>query len=161
MSLSKPKPLQFTYSERQNKQLVVDNHLFNKCQQRPNGDIYWLCTERTSVKNGKLIHQCKSACTTRGDRLISNPSQHNHESKHTPDSIELNQNLKMQIRKRARTDKKTPIPQVFQEELAKFTKLHPNIEQNEQNASQIKSLKSYATSIYNERNNKGLNFNDY
>ncbi len=67
----------------------------------------------------------------------------------------------MQIKKRARTDKKTPIPQVFQEELAKFTKLHPNIEQNEQNASQIKSLKSYATSIYNERNNKGLNFNDY
>ncbi len=157
MSLSNSEPLKFTYSERQKKQLVVENHLFNKCQQRHNGDIYWCCTERSSVKNGKLIHHCKSSCTTKGDRLVSNPSEHNHEPKHTAESIELNQNLKMKIKKRARTDKKTPIPQLFQEELAKFAKTHPEIEQNEKNATSIKSLKSYATSLYNERNNKGLN----
>ncbi len=37
MSLSKPKTLQYTYSEKQKEQLVVDNYIFNKCQQRPNG----------------------------------------------------------------------------------------------------------------------------
>lgn len=151
--MSLPEPPQFTFSEKQKKQLVVDNHTFNNNQIRPNGCIYWTCTERRSIKDGKIVNGCKSSCTTREGRLLKKPSPHNHEPKHTPESIELNQNLKAQIKKRARTDKKTPIPQLFKEELAKL-KANTNIEITEQNASLIKSLKSYSNSLYKERNKK-------
>ena len=107
MSLSKvASPLKYTFSEKQNKQLVVDNHIYNKHITKPNGDIYWTCTQRCSKKDGNLIYECKSACTTRDGQLVKEPTPHNHVSKHTTESIELNQNLKEQIKKRARTDKK-------------------------------------------------------
>ena len=50
------------------------------------------------------------------------------------------------------------IPEIFKEELAKFTKNHLNIAQNGPNATHIKSLKSYEKTLYNERNNKGYLF---
>ena len=115
MSLSKPN-LKYTYSEKQNPLLVVENHVFNKHITRSNGkyfclylivtfifviinkgEIYLRCTEFSSIKDKKRIHTCQSTCTTRADRLIKQPTEHNHETKHTADSIELNQNLKYQI----------------------------------------------------------------
>ena len=70
MLLSKERsPLRFTTSEKQKQHLVIDNHIFNKCLIRPNGDIYWRCVERFSIKDGQKIHECNSTCTTRSGQL--------------------------------------------------------------------------------------------
>lgn len=155
MSLSKERSsLRFTTSEKQKQQLVIDNHIFNKCSIRPNGDIYWRCVERNSINDGQMIHECKSTCTTRSGQLRFPPTAHNHEALHTNESISLNQDLKANIKKRAREDKRTPVPQIYKEEIAKLT-LSLNIEQTEENAIKIKPLKNYTTSIYKEKNTKG------
>ncbi len=147
--------LNFTSSERQHQQLVINDYIFSKTITRTNGDIYWQCVCKKTVKDKELSINCKSGCTTRNGQLLKPPTEHNHEPTSTATSLILKQELKANIKKRAREDKKTPIPTIFKEELQKITMRNPNIEQTTENAKAICSLKSYACSVYNEKNNKG------
>ena len=64
----------------------------------------------------------------------------------SPNRVKIS--LKNKLKKELEQIKKTPIPQLYKEELTKFTsKQHPHFEQTEENASSIKSLKSYAKSL--------------
>ena len=75
------------------------------------------------MRNGQKIHNCPAACTTRGEDVFSKSNHwHNQESRHTPETLQLNQKLKANVKKRARDHTKTPIPEVLAQELAKLCK---------------------------------------
>ena len=147
MSLSKQQPdhydesLEFTFTNQCQPQLIYQNHIFHKNNTYPNGNIYWQCVCRHSIKDGIIIYNCKSSCLTSGltvkDKFIRKPSKHNHEP--LPKEKIQFKAIKTIVRKRLKVDKtKAPLA-VFKETLAKIT-TDSGIEMTRENSRYIKIL---------------------
>ena len=66
------KRLQFVPSRRGRDMLIIDGFIFHQNKEFEDGSIYWRCQkDKTKLK-------FNNQCRTLGDRIIVQPSQHNH-----------------------------------------------------------------------------------
>ncbi|CAF1065110.1 unnamed protein product, partial [Brachionus calyciflorus] len=99
----------------QKQMLFIDEYLFYKNQERPNGNIYWRCIEYNTE------HKCPASVTTEGiSTEILSFSKKNHCEYLKVDDLDTKvKDLLQNVKKRCKSEQ-APMRQIYRDEINKL-----------------------------------------